>query len=114
MALLSIYLLEKEKKKKKRDHRGFFINSNEIDRKLLLLWSYSRMGVYPHSSEYLTEMHKPSLRCCPKCAAPVLSVTGSSEQTLRNSGLDVTYLFSLQLLPILEDPGLGSLLKLPL
>lgn len=73
------------------------------------------MGVYPHTSGYLVQMHKPSLRCFLERAAPVLSATGSSKQTLRNGGLNVTYLLSLQSLSfILEDSGLGSLLKLPL
>jgi len=60
-------------------------------------------------------MHKTSLRCFLECAAPVLSATASSEQTLRNDGLDVMYLLSLQSLSfILEDARLGSLGKLPL
>lgn len=34
-----------------------------------------RMGVYPRPSRYLVWMHKPSLRCLPERAAPVLSPT---------------------------------------
>lgn len=102
------------RKKKKESIVLFLLTAMRLMENFCFCEIYSRMGVYPHSSKYLTEMYKPSLRCCPERAAPVLSVTGSSEQTLRNTGLDVTYLFSLQLLPILEDSRLGSPPKLPL
>ncbi|OWK60033.1 hypothetical protein RLOC_00012556 [Lonchura striata] len=49
------------------------------------------------------------------CRTSSFYATGSSIQTLRSSGHDVTYLLSLQSHSfLLDNPGLSSLLKLPL